>query len=82
MASGGGPLSQWQGAASSTRRLPIRANFAILFAKEKVTEGARRMTELDKKLAKAARECSAVVLMVATSLTWLGPPSGTLLMVR
>ena len=27
------------------------------------------MTELDKKLAKAARECSAVVLMVATSAT-------------
>ena len=34
--------------------LLIRANFAILSAKEKVTEGARRMTELDKKLAKAA----------------------------
>ena len=27
------------------------------------------MTELDKKLAKAARECGAVVLMVATSAT-------------
>ena len=40
--------------ATFPRRLPIRANFAILFAKEKVTEGAYRMAELDKKLAKAA----------------------------
>jgi len=29
------------------------------FKHEKVLEGASRMTELDKKLAKAARECSA-----------------------